>query len=639
MPTLDELGQKVKAKYPGVYDDMPDADVAQKVQAKFPGKYDDFSEPSQADFADVTGGSSVQGPPGLGQQLKQSFVDAGRNIKKYAWDAPLDVLDRPVRPIREAIQADTTGLAEPAYGMARNFVPDNTARQVAKAVSTPKEILKGAASQVPMMPEQGADTVGGVGAEVVKQGVGGLASGENIAMLAALPVLPAWASAAVLAKFSASGAVDSYNNAKHLIANWSKMTPEERQQGLGGLLTSGTMALAPVVHVAAKPVNEAVSRFMEPAARLDFGDVRPEDMAPPKNTVSRFNLAESDKAFRLARDKQAAVDALEKFKNELPEPPEPKVEPPPVEPVGRPGFAEDQGFDPRVVRDFTDWADQNRPAFDDLPKQPPKPWAAGEEGPTARTAIADGDKFDVSPERPLAGPTATGSLGEAARPVVERAAEAETRPVESTAPRAAEAGEGVAPVEGGLPLEQPDLTQRSTGDMRRAAGVPEYEGSRFSRSNQGLRDAVAGNEEALVARGLKAKPGEILSPEVQYALKQHGDRLAREGGDPAEVLRIAQILDESASGKGRELQALQTAIENVDHTDPAAVTNLAIKATKGKLSIQAMRDLRDMSVKAGKMKELSAEAINKRAEAALARLEGMGEHIRQLKVKDVLGCP
>jgi hypothetical protein len=40
--TLDDLGAKVKAKYPGQYDDLPDAEVGQRIQAKFPGQYDDF---------------------------------------------------------------------------------------------------------------------------------------------------------------------------------------------------------------------------------------------------------------------------------------------------------------------------------------------------------------------------------------------------------------------------------------------------------------------------------------------------------------------------------------------------------------------------------------------------------------------
>lgn len=42
MPTLDELGQKVKAKYPQ-YKDVPDAELGAKVKAKYPDAYKDFS--------------------------------------------------------------------------------------------------------------------------------------------------------------------------------------------------------------------------------------------------------------------------------------------------------------------------------------------------------------------------------------------------------------------------------------------------------------------------------------------------------------------------------------------------------------------------------------------------------------------
>ena len=44
MPTVEQLGQRVKAKHPGAYDDMPDVDVGRKVKAKYPGAYDDFTD-------------------------------------------------------------------------------------------------------------------------------------------------------------------------------------------------------------------------------------------------------------------------------------------------------------------------------------------------------------------------------------------------------------------------------------------------------------------------------------------------------------------------------------------------------------------------------------------------------------------
>jgi hypothetical protein len=48
MPGIDELGRKVKAKYPGVYDDLPDMEVGKRVKAKFPGSYDDFADVAPA---------------------------------------------------------------------------------------------------------------------------------------------------------------------------------------------------------------------------------------------------------------------------------------------------------------------------------------------------------------------------------------------------------------------------------------------------------------------------------------------------------------------------------------------------------------------------------------------------------------
>lgn len=50
MPTIIDLGQKVKQKYPGVYDDLSDNEVGQKVKQKYPGSYDDFADVEQGTF-------------------------------------------------------------------------------------------------------------------------------------------------------------------------------------------------------------------------------------------------------------------------------------------------------------------------------------------------------------------------------------------------------------------------------------------------------------------------------------------------------------------------------------------------------------------------------------------------------------
>jgi len=43
MPTLNELGKKVKAKYAGQYDDLTDLELGRRVRAKYPNDYADFS--------------------------------------------------------------------------------------------------------------------------------------------------------------------------------------------------------------------------------------------------------------------------------------------------------------------------------------------------------------------------------------------------------------------------------------------------------------------------------------------------------------------------------------------------------------------------------------------------------------------
>lgn len=44
MPTVAELGQKVKLKYPGAYDGLPDDELGRRVKQKYPGAYDSFTD-------------------------------------------------------------------------------------------------------------------------------------------------------------------------------------------------------------------------------------------------------------------------------------------------------------------------------------------------------------------------------------------------------------------------------------------------------------------------------------------------------------------------------------------------------------------------------------------------------------------
>lgn len=46
MPTVADLGQRLKAKYPGIYDDLSDDEVGRRIKTKYPESYGDFSDPT-----------------------------------------------------------------------------------------------------------------------------------------------------------------------------------------------------------------------------------------------------------------------------------------------------------------------------------------------------------------------------------------------------------------------------------------------------------------------------------------------------------------------------------------------------------------------------------------------------------------
>lgn len=52
--TVTDLGQLVKTKYPGQYDDLDNADLGRRVKAKYPGAYDDFGDVTQVPAQSVS---------------------------------------------------------------------------------------------------------------------------------------------------------------------------------------------------------------------------------------------------------------------------------------------------------------------------------------------------------------------------------------------------------------------------------------------------------------------------------------------------------------------------------------------------------------------------------------------------------
>jgi hypothetical protein len=117
MPTINELGQKFKAKYPGTYDDLSDSDVGQKVKAKWPGDYDDFTDAPSP----TRGGEALsRGVPPALQEKRKAAV---QGLLKTA----TPVVDNPI--VNTATYPLRSGVTQAAGGMVRTTQPAYTDQQ------------------------------------------------------------------------------------------------------------------------------------------------------------------------------------------------------------------------------------------------------------------------------------------------------------------------------------------------------------------------------------------------------------------------------------------------------------------------------------------------------------------------------
>lgn len=104
MPDIRELGRKVKAKYPGVYDDLDDGYLGRRVKAKYPGAYDDFADTpaQQPEGAFSSFQTGVAGP------LLRNVVNTAVDL----YNRPLETLERAGRGALEFAAAfDPVGAA------------------------------------------------------------------------------------------------------------------------------------------------------------------------------------------------------------------------------------------------------------------------------------------------------------------------------------------------------------------------------------------------------------------------------------------------------------------------------------------------------------------------------------------------
>lgn len=130
MPTTIDLGQRVKQKYPGVYDDLPDAEVGQRVKTKYPGSYDEFTDvmslalkkpalPKRSVIGDIG-----QGILGVGKGVLSTVTGAESLIHKG--------LDKATNPLVKAVTGKP-GINTPTTRQLlpkNTYTPTNTAQKV-----------------------------------------------------------------------------------------------------------------------------------------------------------------------------------------------------------------------------------------------------------------------------------------------------------------------------------------------------------------------------------------------------------------------------------------------------------------------------------------------------------------------------
>ncbi len=199
---MGELAQKIRAKYPGVYDSLPDGELEQKVIAKYPGVYDHLAGPPNeggalAETPFVTaGGAKVKTDNPQYRAAMEQFIrtQAPRDLKQEAVrglpmgnrlaDLSMGAYNDPVHPGRtvDAVlgpqtQSTTTGGAM-VQGVG-NFMR-NPGPQIEGLIAAPADLATGLYNAT-TSPESGSlakfgkDTVKGIAAPT---GLADLAAGD-----------------------------------------------------------------------------------------------------------------------------------------------------------------------------------------------------------------------------------------------------------------------------------------------------------------------------------------------------------------------------------------------------------------------------------------------------------------------------
>lgn len=140
-PTVADLGQRVKSKYPGQYDDMDDADVGRRVKTKFPGSYDDFADKPQTPPIGATaatpGMKGLPTPAPIGQ--RPDVIRAPGELKESDMPQPAPMVGGPMALAEKAVSGMTRGAGRVTGGLGR-VAAAKTGRDVAAGAS---DVLRG----------------------------------------------------------------------------------------------------------------------------------------------------------------------------------------------------------------------------------------------------------------------------------------------------------------------------------------------------------------------------------------------------------------------------------------------------------------------------------------------------------------
>lgn len=154
--TVKELGQLVKQKYAGSYDDLSDEDLGKQIKAKYPGSYDDYADapvngpaPDSSSAAAVMARRTGDVLSGLGapsvETVKNALrhpLDTGMKIAKYIGTGRL---------AEDAV----SGIVKAPYALGKAFVESApTAYKEAEALFSTSPNYKGPPVQMPSEVEQ-----------------------------------------------------------------------------------------------------------------------------------------------------------------------------------------------------------------------------------------------------------------------------------------------------------------------------------------------------------------------------------------------------------------------------------------------------------------------------------------------------